>query len=161
MNWLDFVLVSVIAIATLIGLWLGLIKAVLSMAGIVVGVLLAGRFYIPLSEQLTFIPQEGIAKIVAFAIILIGVMVIALVLAKFLKWASSVMMLGWINRLGGAVLGFLLAATICGAFLAAWMNFLGEGQTIQESIIAGALIQYFPLVLGLLPEEFSGVRSFF
>jgi membrane protein required for colicin V production len=161
MNWLDIVLISIIAIGTLTGLWLGLIKAVLFMVGIIVGVILAGRFYVPLSGQLTFIPQEGIAKIAAFAIILIGVMVIALVLARLLKWAASVMMLGWVNRLGGAVLGLLLAATVCGALLAAWLHFFEEGVVIQESIVAGILIGYFPLVLGLLPEEFDTVRSFF
>jgi membrane protein required for colicin V production len=161
MNWLDIVLISVIAIGTLTGLWLGIIKAVLFLAGIVVGVVLAGRFYTPLAEQLTFIPQESIAKIVAFAIILIGVMVIALVLARFLKWAASMMMLGWVNRLVGAAFGLLLAATFCGALLAAWLHFFEEGAAIQESIVANILIGYFPLVLGLLPEEFDTVRSFF
>ena len=161
MNWLDIVLISVMAIGTLAGLWLGIIKAVLFLAGIIVGVVLAGRFYTPLSEQLTFIPQESIAKIVAFAIILIGVMVIAFVLARLLKWVASMMMLGWVNRLGGAIFGLLLGATICGAFLAAWLNFFGEGKTITESIMAGVLLNYFPLVLGLLPEEFDTVRSFF
>lgn len=161
MNWLDIAFVSIIAIATLTGLWLGLIKAALFQAGIIVGVILAGRFYTPLSEQLTFISQEGIAKIVAFAIILIGVMIIALVLARLLKWAASMMMLGWVNRLGGAVFGLLLGATICGAFLAAWVKFFGAGETITESIAAGILLGYFPLVLGLLPEEFGTVRSFF
>ncbi|HEY78116.1 MAG TPA: CvpA family protein [Dehalococcoidia bacterium] len=161
MNWLDIVLISVIAIGTLTGLWLGLIKAVLFLAGIIVGVVLAGRFHTLLSQQLAFIPQEAIAKIVAFAIILIGVMVIALVLARFLKWAASLMMLGWVNRLAGAAFGLLLASTFCGALLAAWLHFFEEGVAIQESMVANILISYFPLVLGLLPEEFDTVRSFF
>jgi membrane protein required for colicin V production len=161
MNWLDIVLISIMAIGALTGLWLGIIKAVLFMAGIIVGVVLAGRFHTPLAEQLTFIPQESIAKIVAFAIILIGVMVIALVLARLLKWAASMMMLGWVNRLVGAAFGLLLAATFCGALLAAWLHFFEEGVAIQESIVANILISYFPLVLGLLPEEFDTVRSFF
>ena len=161
MNWLDIVLVSVIAIATLAGLWVGIIKAVLSMVGIIVGVILAGRFYTPLSEQLTFIPQEGIAKIVAFAIILIAVMVAAIVIANILKWAASMLMLGWVNRLGGAVFGVLMGAITCGAILAAWVKFFGAGETIIQSIMAGFLLDNFPLVLSLLPEEFEAVRSFF
>ncbi len=161
MNWLDIGLIIAIAVPTLIGLWIGLIKAALSLAGLVVGVILAGRFYLPLSEQLSFIPQAGVAKIVAFAIILIGVMVIAFVLAKLLKWAASMMMLGWVNRLGGAVFGFLLAAIACGALLAAWVKFFGIGEIISESILASLLLDQFPLVLGLLPDEFGTVRSFF
>ena len=161
MNWLDIVILVPLVIAALIGLKIGLIKAVLSLAGVVVGVILAGRFYMPLSEQLTFIPQAGVAKIVAFAIILIGVMVIAAILARLLKWAASIMMLGWVNRLGGAALGLLLGAIAFGALLAAWVKFIGIGETISDSIVAGVLIEHFPLVLGLLPDEFNAIRSFF
>ena len=161
MNWLDIVITVVIAITVLLGLKMGIIKAVLSLAGVIVGVILAGRFYIPLSEQLTFISQPTLAKVAAFAIILIGVMVIAGVLAMLLKWAASVMMLGWVNRLGGAVFGLLLGAIACGALLAAWVNFFGIAGMITESILASVLLNYFPLVLSLLPDEFDTVRSFF
>ncbi len=161
MNWLDIVILVALAITALVGLKIGLIKAVLSLAGLILGVILAGRFYAPLSELLTFIPRASVAKIVAFAIILIGVMVIAGVLAMLLKWAASVMMLGWVNRLGGAVFGSLLAAITCGALLAAWAKFFDAGETITESILARVLLDYFPLVLSLLPDEFSVVRSFF
>ena len=82
MGWLDIVIIVVVVIATFWGLRIGIIKAVLSLAGLIVGVILAGRYYVPLSEQLAFIPQVSIAKIVAFAIILIGIMVIAGVLAR-------------------------------------------------------------------------------
>ncbi len=161
MSWLDIVLLVVIAIATLLGLRAGIIKAVLSLAGVIVGVILAGRFYVLLSEQLTFIPHAGAAKIVAFAIILIVVMIIASVAALLLKWAASIVMLGWVNRLGGALFGFVLGAILCGAFLATWINFLGIEGAIADSALARVLLDYFPMVLALLPDEFDAVRSFF
>ena len=52
-NWLDIVILVPIAVTTLIGLKMGLIKEVLSLVGLIVVVILAGRFYMPLSEQLT------------------------------------------------------------------------------------------------------------
>ena len=159
MNWLDFVIIAAIAIPTFIGLKIGLIKAVLSLAGLIVGVILAGRFYVPLSEQLTFIPQATVAKVVAFAIILIGVMIIAGVLAMVLKWITSVIMLGWVNRIGGAVFGLVLGAILCGAVLALWIKFFGAGEVITNSSLA-AILSRFP-VLSLLPGEFDSIRSFF
>ena len=161
MNWLDIVIIVVVVIATFWGLRIGIIKAVLSLAGLIVGVILAGRFYVPLSQQLTFIPQVGIAKIVAFAIILVGIMVIAGVLANLLKWAASMMMLGWVNRVGGAVFGLVLGAIFCSALLAIWVKFLGVAGVISESILTAVLLHYFPMVLALLPGEFDVVRSFF
>ena len=161
MNWLDIVIIVLIAIATLIGLRIGIIKAILSLVGVIVGVILAGRFHAVLAEQLTFIPQENLARIAAFAIILIGVMVFAGVLATVLKWLASIVMLGWVNRLGGAVFGFVLGAIFCSALLAIWVKFLGLVGPIAGSGLANLLLDNFPLVLALLPEEFDSVRSFF
>ena len=161
MSWLDIVIIVVVVLATFWGLRTGIIKAVLSLAGLIVGVILAGRYYVLLAEQLTFIPQASIARIVAFAIILVGVMVIAGVLANLLKWAASIVMLGWVNRLGGAVFGLALGAIFCSALLAIWVKFLGVEGAIAESGLAPILLNRFPMVLALLPDEFDAVRSFF
>ena len=162
MNWLDIVIIVALAISTFLGLRTGIIKAVLSLAGLIVGVILAGLFYVPLSEQLPFIPQADVAKVVAFAIILIGVMVIAVILARLLKWAASVVMLNWVNHLGGAIFGLALGAIFCSALLATWVKWLGIGSTtITESIVAAVLLDKFPLILALLPDEFDAIRSFF
>lgn len=161
MNWLDILLLIVLAVCTLIGLKIGLIKAVLSLAGMIVGVILAGNYYLPLSGWLTFIPYTGAAKVVAFAIILIGIMVIAAFAARFLKWATSLVMLGWVNRLGGATLGLVVAGILCGAALAAWLKFFGQAATITNSSLATLLVDRLPLVLALLPKEFDSISSFF
>jgi len=161
MNWLDIVIILFIAISTILGLKMGIIKAVLPLAGIIVGVILAGHYYVPLSEQLSFIPQANVAKIVAFALILIGVMVIAGVLALLLGRAASVAMLSWVNHLGGAVFGLLLGAILCATLLATWVKFLGIQEAIVESTLAEILLDHFPVLLALLPDEFDAVRSFF
>lgn len=161
MSWLDIVIIIVVAIATFIGLKIGIIKAVLSLAGLIVGVILAGRYYVPFSEQLTFIPQDSVAKVIAFAIILIGVMVIAGVLAWLLKRIASLIMLGWVNQVGGAIFGFVLGAIFFSALLAIWAKYLGAEGAIADSGLATVLLDRFPMVLALLPEEFDAVRSFF
>ncbi len=161
MNWLDIVLIIVLAIATFLGLKIGIIKAALFLAGVIIGVTLAGHYCGPLSERLTFISQAKVAEIVAFAIILVVVMVIAGVLAKVLKWATSVMMLSWVNNLGGAVFGLVLGALFCGALLAISVKFMDAESTITQSVIATVLVDRFPLVLALLPDKFDAIRSFF
>ena len=161
MNWLDIVILVIVVVSVFLGLRIGIIKAALSLAGVIVGVILAGRYYVPLAEQLTFISQEDVAEGVAFAIILIVVMVIAGILATFLKWAASAVMLGWVNRLGGAVFGLVLGAILCGTVLAIWVKFFGIAGVISQSSLAAILLDRFPAVLALLPEEFDAIRSFF
>ena len=161
MNWLDVIVVIAIVIFTFLGLRMGIIKAVLSLAGLIVGVVLAGRYYVPFSGGLTFISSDNVAKIVAFAIILIGVMVVARVVAGLLKRVVSMLMLGWIDRVGGAIFGLVLGATLCGALLAIWIKYLGMADAIADSALAFLLLDRLPMVLALLPGEFDGVRSFF
>jgi len=161
MNWLDIVLIVAIVAGTLSGIRTGMIKSVISLAGLIVGVILAGRYYGQLAEQLTFISQDSLARIVAFIIILAAVAVLAALAVRLLKWLTSLTMLGWVDRLGGGVLGLLMAALFCSVLLAVWVKFLGVSGSIVESGLATMLLGRFPLVLSLLPTEFDAVRSFF
>ena len=161
MNWLDIVILVILAISVFLGLKIGIIRALLSLVGLIVGIFLAGRYYAPFSERLAFIPQDKAAEVVAFVIILIGVMIVASVLARLLKWATSVVMLGWVNHLGGAIFGLVLGAILCSALLAIWVKFFGIARIISESSLAPILLDRLPAVLALLPDEFDVIRSFF
>lgn len=159
MNWLDIVILVIIAIPTFIGLRVGIVKTLLILVGGIVGIVLAGRFSTQLGDAIS---SEPWANILAFAIILLAVLLIAAVIAKLIKWVLSAILLGWVNRLGGAILGFVLGAFFCAAILTMWVNFQGSaGDTIKGSPLASFLVDGFPFVLGLLPPEFDGVQEFF
>jgi membrane protein required for colicin V production len=161
MNWLDIVIIVFIAVPAFLGLKAGIIKALFTAAGVVIGVVLAGRFSDALGRALTFISNPGAAKVVSFAVILIAVMIVSMVAAKLVKWAVSAVLMGWLNCLGGAILGAILGFIFCGAALTMWVKFLGISSVIQNSLLARGLLNGFPIVLGLLPSDFSSVRSFF
>lgn len=161
MNWLDIVILIFLIVPAFIGFRAGLIKSLLTIIGGIVGLILAGRLYESFAGVLTFISNEGAAKVVAFAIIFIGVMIIAAILAAVLKKLVSLVMLGWLNKLGGAILGLLLGGLFWGAILSMWVGFMGIGDTVSNSALAKFLLDSFPLALALLPSEFDSVRSFF
>lgn len=161
MSWLDILIVVGLALSTLSGLKTGLIKAVLTLAGLIIGVILAGQFYEPLSQQLTFISSTAMANIAAFAIIVVVIMVLAAIAARVLKWTAEAIMLGWLNRLGGAAFGLVLGAIFFSAALVAWVKFIGSADVITDSGIATFLLGIFPVILSLLPQEFDDVRSLF
>ena len=160
MHWLDIAVLVILAVSAFNGLRQGLIKTALSLVGLIIGVILAGQFYQQLAGLLAFIPNEDIANIAAFILILVGVMVIANILARLLKFAVSVVLLGWVNRLGGAVFGLVLGAIFLSAILATWAKFFGS-DSISESFMATFLLDKFPLILALLPAEFDAIGDFF
>ena len=161
MSWLDIVILILLVVPILIGLKIGIIKVLFTVAGMIVGVVLAGRFSESLAGSLTFISDPRWANVAAFAIILIVVMIIASILAGVLKKITSAVLLGWVNRLGGAVLGFVMGFVFCGAILSIWVKFLGIGDSVSDSALANLLLDNFPIILGLLPAEFDSIRSLF
>jgi membrane protein required for colicin V production len=159
MNILDIVLIVALVGSALAGLYIGIIKAALSLVGIIVGVFLAGQFYEPLAELLTFMPED-VANIAAFVLILVGVIVVAGLVARLLKLALKMVLLGWVDKVGGAVVGFLVGAIIWSIILATWVQFFGS-DLVTDSALAEVLLDKFPFVLALLPEEFDAIRDFF
>jgi membrane protein required for colicin V production len=160
MNWLDAVIVVLLAVPVFFGVKAGIIKALFMVAGIILGVVLAGRLSGPLGNILP-ISNKDVADAIAFAVILIVVLIIAVVLALVVKWAVSAIMLGWVNNIGGGLLGLFLGFFFCGALLTMWVKYLGDTGVVQGSFLARFLLDIFPIALGLLPSEFHSVRTFF
>ena len=161
MNWLDIVIAIILVINLFVGLRAGLIKMVISFAGLILGIFLAGRYYQALGDKLTFISSDKVAGIVAYVIILIVVMIVAAIIAWLLSKLVSAIMLGWLNHLGGAIFGLITAGIFVGAILAIWAKYGGGGNIIGNSLIGRFLLDKFPMVLALLPGEFGTIRSFF
>jgi uncharacterized membrane protein required for colicin V production len=71
--------------------------------------------------------------------------------------------LGWVDRVFGFIVGAGIGGMLCAAILAIISKYFpGIGQdVVSQSAIARLLIEQFPLLLALLPEEFDFVRDFF
>ena len=161
MNWLDIVIIILLIISAISGLASGLIKAVFSLVGLIMGIVLAGHFYITLSGHLTFISNQNAARIAAFITILLLVIIIAALLGLLLTRLVSAISLGWLNRVGGAVFGVILGAIFIAALLSIWVKYAGGDGTISSSFLAPILVDRLPLVLALLPSEFKSVHQYF
>lgn len=160
MNWFDIVLVVVLALATFLGFWRGLISMVIPLAGIIIGVILAGQHYGTVGGWL---PIENVqhAGWAGYAIIIGGVFIVSIILSIILRRFIRLVLLGWVDHLGGAVFGLALGGLLCAAALAACVKFNLGSDFIQGSGIAQLLLDWFPAVLVLLPDEFDEVRDFF
>jgi membrane protein required for colicin V production len=161
MNWLDIVISVILVVVLFLGLKAGLIKMVVSSAGLVLGIFLAGRFYQILADILTFISSDRVAAVVGYIIILFAVIIISSLVAWFLGKIVSIILLGWLNRLSGAVLGLFIASIFIGAILAVLAKYGGGVEIITDSVLGKWLLNGFPLVLALLPQEFDTIKSFF
>ena len=164
MNWLDIVIIIFLAITTITGLSKGLIKTIIPLVGVIVAVVLAGRFYGSVGGWLShWLHSDSQANIVGFAIIFVIVVIVSLIIASLLSKFLSLLLLGWIDKLGGAALGFVIGGFVIGAILTiiTRYNFPGMEGTVQNSSLASFFVAHFNMVLPLLPKGFNDVRQFF
>ena len=160
MNWLDIVIVILIGLSTFMGFKQGFVTGLLSLVGIIIGVVLASNFYKQLGDLLGFIHNEAVANIFAFIIIIGIVMAIAAILAGIIKAVLHAIMLGWIDHIGGAVFGLFMSVLSISALLAIIMKYTNV-SFIADSALASFFLDKFPIILGLLPSEFDVIRGFF
>ncbi len=153
MNWLDVVLIIGLILAGFFGFRSGLWKIIFSVVGAIVGIMIAGRFASALGERLTFISDPTVAQIAGFAIIFIVIMIASAIAASLLQKLLSAVMLGWINPVGGLVLGVFLDVVSWGFLLnvASRLSFLGLQTTIDQSPVARFVMKVFNLLAGFLP----------
>ncbi len=159
MHWLDLIIVAVISWLTYRAFTVGLIREVVTTAAVILGAVLAGHFYSELSADIAFaIEDETWRDFVAFASIFIGVIVIGQVGASLLRRAASVLLLGWVDRIGGAAFGFAQGFLLVEVALFASITFpvsSAVDAAIEASLLAPVFIDTIPVLLEFLPDEFT------
>jgi membrane protein required for colicin V production len=104
----DWIIVVVLAAAVLAGIARGFFRSAFSLGGLIVGLSLAAWNYWRVAAVLKpLIHSVEVANAVAFLVIALAVMVIAAILGSLLAKVFEKVGLGCLDRLGGALFGFV------------------------------------------------------
>ncbi|MBC8159629.1 MAG: CvpA family protein [Roseiflexaceae bacterium] len=155
MNFIDILIIAVVIVSGVLGLYWGIIRQILSLVGLIAGIVLAGRYGPNVAEWLSScVPDTRAVDIIAFALVVIAVSSAASLLASLLHRFVGLLFLGWADHLLGGVLGLLqgaLTATVLIAVIAA--NPTGQiSAALRDSQFAAPVLQSFDVVLALMPE---------
>ncbi len=158
MSWIDLLIVGLVAWFTFRAFANGLIREVVTLAALILGVVLAGRFYPELSADIEFLIDDGtVRSLVSFIAILGGVVVLGQVLAAVLRRAASMLMLGPFDRLGGAAFGFAKGFMLVQVLLIAVAIFPASTRValaVDDAALAPFFLDSVPVVKLTLPSEF-------
>ncbi len=158
MNWLDIVIVLVIAFFASTAFRAGLIREVVTLASVVVGVVIAGIFYDDLARDvLTFIDDRKTALVVGFLVLLGAVYLAGQLVAVMLKQAAALLFLGWADHAGGALFGLIKGLIVVEVLLILLVTFprLGLKGDIDGSALASVFLDAAPQLLFVIPNEFE------
>ena len=121
MNWLDIVFVLISIIAIFYGLKTGLFSAVFILVGIVIGWQIAGHYSDNIGSSMSnTISSDRTVSVISYVVIMILAIVISKLASNLIKPLISVGSFGissLIDKLGGLVVGIILAGFICGAII--------------------------------------------
>lgn len=167
----DIILLLALAGFVFYGLFFGLIKTVGSLLGVVAGALVASRVYILIFnwvKPLAF-GHDNLGKIIVFAICFTLVdRLVCLgfaLLNKTFHLFSMVPFLKTINRLGGAVFGFLEGGLVLGLMLYVISKYLPGGgwliEQLKNSQMTPFLMKFGDILVPLLPEVLRRLNSLF
>ena len=154
MNLFDWFLIAVLAYSTVMAFMRGLILELFSLGGLVVGILLASWNYNHVAAFLErLISTPATAQIIAFFLIVIGVMVLSALLGKALNRTAHAIGLGFFDRLLGAVFGFARGCLFGVAILIALAAFRPHSDWLANSRLSPYFLAGVHAVSFVVPHD--------
>lgn len=119
MTVIDIIIIVLLALAVFKGIKDGLVRQVGGIAGLILGIFLAGRFSAFLAGWMHqwIDASESAVKAVSFAVIIIVVCLCMYLLGRLLEKIIKITTLGWINRLLGVILSVCTVVLLIGAVI--------------------------------------------
>lgn len=156
MTPVDWVIMIFLAVAAVVGLAQGFIRSVFGLGGLVLGLELAFRNYGHAATVLNpMIHSPRAANAVAFVAIAMVIMVLAAIVGISLSKLFSLMGLGPIDMLAGAVFGFaqgVLMVTVC---ILATVAFYPQASWLTTAKTPRLFFRVCKLTLNLSPSKMA------
>ena len=118
-NWIDVSIMIIILLNMIIGIRRGIIRGIINLIGVITAIFLAIFWFKEVGEFISSHSQISgeIANILGFALIFLGIYLIARIIEIFFKKILSLLFVFWIDGLGGAVFGLVKGSLIVGILL--------------------------------------------
>ena len=157
LNGFDVALLVAAGILGVVGLVKGLVRILIGLGAIVAAFGLAAAFHRPLAERLDWfeIPDE-VRLLLAYALVFIGVMLAGAIVAAWTRRLLRAAMLGWADRLGGALLGVATATLAAALVVVPLVAYSQSGRALVDgSVLAPYVTTVADLAAPLVPESLS------
>ncbi|MCF8086232.1 MAG: CvpA family protein [Desulfohalobiaceae bacterium] len=157
MNILDGVFVIIIILTLFRGLLRGMVKELAFIAGLVLAFLGASKGYPLLNAKLQhIIPIPEIAATVSYIIVFLAIFALVLFLGIAVRHMLQGLMLGWLDRLGGCLLGVFKGALFCGIIILLLMTvFSRDANVLRTSTLAPHVFRISGEMASYIPEHYQ------
>lgn len=154
MNIADVIILAVLLVSIIQAISSGFFQEAFGIAGLVFGYLIAAWQYRHLAGHFAaYISSQWLADIVAFLAIFLGVMVLAGVLGRIVRWIAKEAGLSGLDRFLGALLGLLRGCLMVAIVLVSMTAFTPTSRWLQGSALAPYFLVVGRAAIWLAPSE--------
>jgi membrane protein required for colicin V production len=154
-NSIDVIILALLAFGVLSGFVQGFVVELASILGAVVGLVVAQLEYAIVRNLLELVlPKSGWVTAISYLIVFLLVWMAIVAIARKVRTVIRLFLLGWADRLGGAVLGLFP-----GALMVELLLYLGQRvpdaglhRAIKHSTLAPSFMSIIPYVHQLFPH---------
>jgi membrane protein required for colicin V production len=143
LNIADWIILAVLIVSVIQAASSGFFQEAFGIAGLVFGYLIAAWEYRQLAAHFVeHMSSQWLAQIVAFLAIFIGVMILAGILGRVVRWLMKEAGLSFVDRFFGGVLGLIRGCLLVAIVLVGMTAFTPTSRWLQGSSLAA----YFQVV---------------
>jgi len=155
MNWVDVIILIILAIGLFKGLANGFVRGLFGLAAVVLGIMFAAGNYEQVQDlllsKLQIEPQWQ--AILSFMVIFAVTMLLVNVVGRIISRAMKLAALGWMDRLAGGLLGLVMACLFVGVVLLLLvMGGLHTMTGVTRSAVAPTVIKVVDTVVRYAPD---------
>ncbi|HEY1897814.1 MAG TPA: CvpA family protein [Terracidiphilus sp.] len=157
MTLVDWAVVIIMVGAVIAGMTQGFFRSVCSLAGLVVGLSVAGWNYGRLAGIfLPLVRYAAIADTIAFLLIALLVMVLFALIGNLLARAFKMIGLGWLDGIAGAIFGFFQGVVLVVVFILVIVAFFPQQEWLVQSNLPRMFFGALHVSTHMTPSELSG-----
>lgn len=155
MSTLDGLVIIILVIFFIRGIWIGFIRQVASLLSLVLGFIVAGRYYGEYAHLISpYIQNKQVGFLVSYLLIFILVFCAVIISGLVLKKVMSISLLGWFDKSVGALFGVGKGVCICClVFMGAATFISGSSSFFTRSLFYPYLDQASQLLLSIVKEK--------
>ncbi|NOY22024.1 MAG: CvpA family protein [Acidobacteria bacterium] len=153
MNWFDATAIAVLAISAGFAFFKGFVREIASLAGLIIGSILAFRFYKDGADLLKpWIHASNVRNLTAFFVIFLTVILISAVISFLIKRLFDSAGLSFYDRFLGLLFGLLRGVVIVYVFVIVLQGFGMAGKTLNESKSYRVVARTMGTILSFVPS---------